>query len=81
MEKKHKKEALAGILMVLPTIVGLIALNFYPLIRTVYMSFLNQAPLVHGDLLDGTIMLLCFKPEVSGKQLEIHSCLCSIQYR
>ncbi|WP_230398080.1 carbohydrate ABC transporter permease [Novisyntrophococcus fermenticellae] len=42
MSKNYKKEALAGFFMALPTIIGLIILNFYPLCRTVYMSFFQS---------------------------------------
>lgn len=40
--KRKYNGAVVGLLMVLPTIVGLLVLNIYPLCRTVYMSFFKS---------------------------------------
>ena len=41
-KRKHDKGASVGFLMALPTVLGLILLNIYPLCRTVYMSFFKS---------------------------------------
>lgn len=41
-KRKYSKGAATGFIMVLPTVIGLIALNIYPLFRTVYMSFFKS---------------------------------------
>ena len=44
-KRKYDKGASVGFLMALPTVLGLILLNIYPLCRTVYMSFLENGRL------------------------------------
>ena len=39
---KYSKGAATGFFMVMPTVIGLIILNIYPLLRTVYMSFFKS---------------------------------------
>ena len=39
---KYSKGAATGFPMVMPTVIGLIILNIYPLLRTVYMSFFKS---------------------------------------
>ena len=41
-KRKYDKGASVGFLMALPTVLGLILLNIYPLCRTVYMSFFKS---------------------------------------
>ena len=41
-KRKQDKGASVGFLMALPTVLGLILLNIYPLCRTVYMSFFKS---------------------------------------
>ena len=41
-KKKYDKGWMTGFLMALPTIIGLLVLNIYPLCRTVYMSFFKS---------------------------------------
>lgn len=41
-KRKYDKGAMTGFLMALPTIIGLLVLNIYPLCRTVYMSFFKS---------------------------------------
>lgn len=41
-KRKYDKGWMTGFLMALPTIIGLIVLNIYPLCRTVYMSFFKS---------------------------------------
>ena len=41
-KKKYDKCWMTGFLMALPTIIGLLVLNIYPLCRTVYMSFFKS---------------------------------------
>lgn len=42
VKKKYSKGALTAFFMALPTVIGLIVLNIYPLLRTVYMSFFKS---------------------------------------
>ena len=39
MTPREKNEAIWGLAFVAPTMIGLIVLNFYPAINTVYQSF------------------------------------------
>ena len=42
MTKKEKNEAMWGWLFVFPTMLGLIVLNFYPILYTIYPSFSSE---------------------------------------
>ncbi len=60
MEKKksamtiaQKKEAFWGLLFIFPTILGLVILNFYPAIQTVYQSFCKTGDFGKGNVFVG----------------------------
>ena len=49
MSKAKKREAIWGLAFVLPTILGLVILNFYPAINTVYQSFCKTGDFGRGN--------------------------------
>ncbi|MGM9616262.1 carbohydrate ABC transporter permease [Butyricicoccus sp.] len=53
MTKAQKNEAIWGLAFVAPTIIGLIVLNFYPIIRTIYMSFFKTGDFGRGNIFVG----------------------------
>ncbi|MBQ2627809.1 MAG: sugar ABC transporter permease [Eubacterium sp.] len=53
MTKAEKTEAKWGLAFVTPTIIGLIVLNFYPIIRTIYMSFFKTGDFGKGNTFVG----------------------------
>lgn len=53
MSKAAKKEAIWGLCFVFPTILGLIILNFYPMINTVYQSFCKTGDFGKGNVFVG----------------------------
>lgn len=53
MSIAQRKEAVWGWLFILPTILGLIILNFYPAINTVYQSFCKTGDFGRGNVFVG----------------------------
>lgn len=53
MTKAEKTEAKWGLLFIAPTIIGLIVLNFYPIVRTIYMSFFKTGDFGLGNTFVG----------------------------
>lgn len=53
MTKAEKTEAKWGLAFVAPTIIGLLVLNFYPIIKTVYMSFFKTGDFGKGNTFIG----------------------------
>lgn len=53
MSKAQKNEAAWGLLFVAPTMIGLIVLNFYPIIYTVYQSFCKTGDFGIGNTFVG----------------------------
>ena len=53
MSAARKKEAAWGLLFVLPTIVGLLILNFYPIFNTIYQSFFKTGDFGKGNIFIG----------------------------
>ena len=53
MTTRQKKEAFWGLIFVLPTIAGLVILNFYPMINTVYQSFCKTGDFGKGNIFVG----------------------------
>ena len=53
MTPREKNEAIWGLAFVAPTIIGLIILNFYPAINTVYQSFCKTGDFGKGNTFVG----------------------------
>ena len=53
MTKAQKNEAIWGLFFVFPTMLGLIVLNFYPIIYTVYQSFMKTGDFGRGNIFVG----------------------------
>ena len=53
MSISQKKEAFWGLVFIFPTILGLIILNFYPAIQTVYQSFCKTGDFGRGNIFVG----------------------------
>ena len=53
MTPREKNEAIWGLAFVAPTIIGLIILNFYPAINTVYQSFCKTGDFGKGNIFVG----------------------------
>ena len=53
MTAAEKTEAKWGLAFVAPTIIGLIVLNFFPIIRTIYMSFFKTGDFGRGNTFVG----------------------------
>lgn len=53
MTKAQKNEAIWGLAFVAPTIIGLLVLNFYPILNTVYMSFFKTGDFGRGNTFVG----------------------------
>lgn len=53
MTKGEKTEAKWGIAFVAPTIIGLLILNFYPVVKTIYMSFFKTGDFGMGNTFVG----------------------------
>lgn len=53
MSEKARKEAIWGLAMVAPTIIGLLILNYYPIFETVYQSFCKTGDFGKGNTFIG----------------------------
>ncbi len=53
MTKAQKNEAIWGLAFVAPTIIGLLVLNFYPIAKTIYMSFFKTGDFGKGNTFVG----------------------------
>ena len=53
MTKAQKNEAAWGLFFVAPTMIGLIVLNFYPILYTVYQSFMKTGDFGRGNIFVG----------------------------
>ena len=53
MTAAEKREAIWGWAFILPTMIGLIVLNFYPAIQTVYQSFCKTGDFGKGNIFIG----------------------------
>ncbi len=53
MTVAQKKEAFWGLLFIFPTILGLVILNFYPAVQTVYQSFCKTGDFGRGNVFVG----------------------------
>lgn len=53
MTKGEKTEAKWGLAFVTPTIIGLLTLNFYPIVKTIYMSFFKTGDFGRGNTFVG----------------------------
>ncbi len=53
MSKWAKNEAMWGYLFVIPTMLGLFVLNFYPIIQTIYQSFFKTGDFGRGNIFVG----------------------------
>ncbi|MGI6117083.1 MAG: carbohydrate ABC transporter permease [Bilifractor sp.] len=53
MTPQEKSEAKWGLAFVAPTIIGLIVLNFYPIVRTIYLSFFKTGDFGKGNTFIG----------------------------
>lgn len=53
MSEKARKEAVWGLAMVAPTIIGLLILNYYPIFETVYQSFCKTGDFGKGNTFIG----------------------------
>lgn len=53
MSAKAKREAIYGIAFILPTIIGLLILNYYPIVETVYQSFCETGDFGKGNTFIG----------------------------
>lgn len=53
MSKASKNEAIWGLAFVAPTIIGLIVLNFYPIVYTIYQSFCQTGDFGRGNTFIG----------------------------
>ena len=53
MSRAEKNEAVWGLIFVLPTIVGLLVLNFYPIFHTIYQSFFKTGDFGRGNVFVG----------------------------
>ena len=53
MTKREKNEAMWGWLFVFPTMLGLIVLNFYPILYTIYQSFFKTGDFGRGNIFVG----------------------------
>ena len=53
MTPREKNEAIWGLAFVAPTMIGLIVLNFYPAINTVYQSFCKTGDFGKGNTFVG----------------------------
>lgn len=53
MTKREKNEAMWGWLFVFPTMLGLIVLNFYPILYTIYQSFFKTGDFGRGNIYVG----------------------------
>lgn len=53
MTKAQKKEAMWGLLFIAPTILGLLILNFYPAVSTVYQSLCKTGDFGRGNIFVG----------------------------
>ncbi|MGZ7204801.1 sugar ABC transporter permease, partial [Streptococcus pyogenes] len=52
-EKKKRNEAMWGLGMVAPTIIGLLVLNIIPIFQTLKMSFYRSGDFGKGDIFVG----------------------------
>ena len=53
MSAKAKREAIWGLVFVMPTILGLLILNYYPILETVYQSFCKTGDFGRGNTFIG----------------------------
>ena len=53
MSPKEKSEAKWGLAFVAPTMIGLIVLNFYPIVNTIYQSFCKTGDFGRGNTFVG----------------------------
>ena len=53
MTAAEKREAIWGWAFILPTMIGLIVLNFYPVIQTIYQSFCKTGDFGKGNVFIG----------------------------
>ena len=53
MSKAQKNEAIWGLAFVMPTMIGLIVLNFYPIFYTIYQSFCRTGDFGRGNVFIG----------------------------
>ena len=53
LTKKQKTEAKWGLIMVTPTLIGLLVLNFYPIIQTIYLSLCKTGDFGIGNVFIG----------------------------
>ena len=53
MTKAQKNEAVWGLFFVAPTMIGLLVLNFYPILYTVYQSFMRTGDFGAGNIFVG----------------------------
>ncbi len=53
MSRAEKNEAMWGLIFVAPTMIGLIVLNFYPIIYTIYQSFCKTGDFGRGNTFIG----------------------------
>lgn len=53
MSKAQKNEAIWGLAFVAPTMIGLIVLNFYPIVYTIYQSFCRTGDFGRGNIFNG----------------------------
>lgn len=53
MTAKQKREAVYGLLFIAPTIIGLLILNYYPILETVYQSFCETGDFGKGNTFIG----------------------------
>ncbi len=51
--RKQKNEAKWGLIMVAPTLLGLLVLNFYPIVQTIYLSFCKTGDFGIGNVFIG----------------------------
>ncbi len=55
---RQKSEARWGIILVLPTMIGLVILNFYPILSTIYLSFCKTGDFGIGNTFAGLVNYL-----------------------
>ena len=72
--KLSRDGAVWGLLMVAPTIIGLLVLNIWPFIETIYMSFSKSLLLVNLSLRAWIIISRCSRTPNSGKPPATRSC-------
>ena len=53
LSRQEKKEAFWGWIFILPTIIGLIILNIYPMLQTIYQSFFKTGDFGKGNIFVG----------------------------